>query len=102
METIKKEKPKPPFTIAIIDLIDAYHYADVFDEERYAWLGHQAYAEYVVYDIVMALSDRLFWALNPDAKTQEDWIEWESGYDVRIYDADSSCVYKAHEKLAEK
>lgn len=102
MEIIKKESVKQPFTIAIIDLIDAYHYADIFDGERYAWLGWQEYAKYVNYDAMVALADRLFWALNPEAKTQEDWIKWDAGYDVRVYDANFSCVYKAHEKLPER
>jgi|SRR3989344_6342776 len=93
------EKGKPPYKIAVIDLIDAYHYADVFDDERYAWFGWQKYAQYIDYDSVVALSDRIFRSFNPNAKTQADWTEWESGYDVRIYDVDSHCVYKAHEKL---
>jgi len=102
METIKRELAKSPFTIAIIDLIDAYHYADVFDQERYAWLGWQEYAKYIDYDMVIALADRLFWALNPTVKTQQEWIEWDAGYDVRVYDADLSCAYRAHEKLLQK
>ncbi|MGD0576732.1 MAG: hypothetical protein ABSA74_01520 [Candidatus Staskawiczbacteria bacterium] len=102
METIKKELATPPFVIAIIDLIDAYHYADVFDRERYAWLGWQKYAQYTDYDMVVKLADRLFWAFNPSAKTQPEWYEWDAGYDVRIYDKDMKCVYKAHEKLPEK
>ncbi len=90
---------KPPYRIAVIDLIDAYHYADFFEDSRYAWFGWQDYAQYTKYDIVLALADRLFWAFNPDAKTQADWTKWEAGYDVRIYDAESNCLYKAHTKL---
>src|SRR3989344_5045562 len=99
MKTEPKEQAKPPFKIAIIDMIDAYHYADVFEDERYVWLGYQGYAEYVDYDVIVALADRLFWALNPKAATQEDWTKWDAGYDVRIYDANSNCVYKANEIL---
>lgn len=99
METAKKELAVSPFVIAIIDLIDAYHYADVFDEERYAWLGVQAYAKYVDYDSVVKLSDRLFSALNPGKETQEKWYELDDGYDIRVYDKNMKCVYKAHEKL---
>ena len=80
-------------------MIDAYHYADFFEDSRYAWFGWQDYAQYTKYDIVLALADRLFWAFNPDAKTQADWTKWEAGYDVRIYDAESNCLYKAHTKL---
>jgi hypothetical protein len=99
METIKEEKPKPPFILAMIDLIDACHYADFFDAERYAWIGTQKFVEYPDYDKMVALADRLFWAFNPKAKTQQEWIEGDLGYDVRVYDADFLCVYKAHEKL---
>jgi hypothetical protein len=99
MKTEPKEQAKPPFKVAIIDLIDAYHYADFFDDERYAWVGYQGYASYVDYDKTVALADRLFWALNPTAATQEDWTEWEAGFDVHIYDTNNACVYKAHEKL---
>jgi len=99
METAKKEQAAPPFVIAIIDLIDAYHYADVFDEQRYAWLGVQEYAKYVDYDAVVQLSDRLFSALNPGKETQEEWCELDDGYDIRVYDKNMKCVYKAHEKL---
>jgi len=95
----KKIKGEAPYAIAIIDLNDAYHYADVFDEERYAWLGWQEYAKYINYEMVIALADRLFFALNPDAKTQRDWTELDAGYDIRIYDVNFKCIYKAHEKL---
>lgn len=92
-------KGKPPYKLAIIDLLDAYHYADVFDDERYAWFGWQEYAKYTDYDMLVALADRLFWAFNPNAKTQAEWYKWDAGHDVRIYDADNCCLYKAHEKL---
>ncbi len=88
---------KLPYTVAVIDLFDAYHYADVFDEERYAIIGKN-YSKLVA---CIELADRLFWALNPNVKTQADWIEWDAGHDVRVYDADSKCLYKAHEKLPE-
>ena len=80
----------------IIDLIDAYHYADCFDEERYAWVGWQDYSKYTVYDVITALADRLFWALNPTAKTQADWTEWEAGYDVRVYDDKNMIPTQCH------
>lgn len=93
----KKEikKIKPPFTVAIIDLLDAYHYADIFDDYRYAVVGKN----FIDFKVCMGLADRLFWALNPDAKNQEDWTEYDVGWDVRVYDNNYSCLYKAHEKL---
>lgn len=90
-----KENPKVPLTVAIIDLLDVDHYADVFDKERYAIVGNN----YVGIEKAIELADRLFAALNPEAKTQAEWVEWEAGHDVRIYDFDKNCVYKAHEKL---
>lgn len=102
MQTIEKEKAVPPYVIAIIDLFDCYHYADIVDKDRYAWIGWQDYAKYVDFDVVIGMADRLFWALNPSAKTQAEWYEWDAGFDVRIYDKNYACVYKAHEKLPEK
>lgn len=101
-EENKKEEFTPPYKIAIIDLFDCYHYADIVSQDRYSWLGWQDYANYVSYDGIVELSDRLFWALNPEASTQEEWYEWDAGYDVRVYDKNNNCVYKAHEKLPKK
>lgn len=102
MQTISKEQSVSPFKLVILDLFDAYHFADFFEEEwRYAWLTG-GYAPINSYDTIVALADRLFWALNPGAKTQQDWIEWDAGYDVRVYDANSLCVYKAHDKLPQR
>ena len=89
---------KIPLMIVLIDLMDAYYYADVFDEERYTAI-RQKYSDY---DIACGLTDRLFWALNPNDKTREKWVTRDAGWDVRIYDADYKCVYKAHEKLPAK
>lgn len=81
--------------------INAFHYADFFDDERYAWLGWQKYAKFTDYDKVVALADRVFKSLNYGKKTRSEWTEWEDGWDVRIYDSNHKCVYKAHEKLPE-
>ncbi len=86
---------EPLYTVAIIDLLDAYHYADIFDDERYAIVGNN----FASYAGSVELADRLFTALNPCKKNQSEWIEWDDGWDVRIYDKNSRCVYKAHEKL---
>lgn len=83
------------YSVAIIDLFDAYHYADVFDEERYAFIGRN----YSDLGKCIELADRLFKALNPKASTQEEWVEWEAGHDVHIYTDKFRCVYKAHTKL---
>ena len=101
MKTTPKEQAKPPFDIMVIDLIDAYHYADFFEEKRSVRIGCEGYI-FGDYDSSVSLADRLFWALNPDAKTQQEWYRYDMGYDVRIYDANHNCVYKAHEKLPEE
>lgn len=102
IQATKEDEEDTSFTIAIIDLIDAYHYADIVDEERYAWVGWRGAVVYPDYGKIVELADRLFWALNPDKKTQEEWCELDDGYDVRVYDKNMSCVYKAHEKLPVK
>ena len=96
MENSKNKKA--PYTVVILDLLDAYHFADVFDENRYKILSNN----FVSYEGCVKLADRLFWALNPEDKTQEDWCEMDDGWDVQVYNADFHCVYKAHEKLPEK
>ena len=51
-----------PFTVVVIDLLDAYHYADIFDDERYAIIGKN----FINYNGCVKLADRLFAALNPN------------------------------------
>ena len=99
MKTTPRAEAVPPFVIAIIDLLDCYHYADFVSEDRYSWIGWQPYAQYLDLDVVIGMSDRLFWALNPKATTQQEWYKWDAGFDVRIYDKNHQCVYKAHERL---
>ncbi|MFA5128015.1 MAG: hypothetical protein WC457_03385 [Patescibacteria group bacterium] len=89
------EQMKSPFTIYVIDLLDAYHYADIFEDERYALIGDN----YTDIQDAVTLADRLFSALNYNKKTLAEWTEFDDGHDVRIYDVDNHCVYKAHEKL---
>ena len=99
MQTVSKEQAVAPFKLAIIDLLDANHYADFFEDKwRYAWLTG-GFAPNIEYDIITNLADRIFWALNPEATTQEEWYKDDAGYDVRVYDKNNHCVYKAHEIL---
>ena len=101
MET-KPENSTPPFKLLILDLFDAFHYADVVEGDwRYAWLTGGPWPMTRL-EGVIGYADRLFWARKPNAKTQYQWCELDAGYDVRIYDAENRCVYKAHEKLPEK
>lgn len=91
----KSQQGKAPYTVVIIDLLDAYVHADVFDNDRYAFVGKN----YTDLGYCIALADRLFSALNPKATTQPEWSEQDAGHDVRIYDADFECLYKGHEKF---
>jgi|GEM_PF-3000120 len=91
----QNEVSKAPFTIVVMDLLDANHYADVFDDWRYKVIGEN-FTHFVG---CTEIADRLFWALNPKAKTQADWCESESGYDVHVYGSEASRLYRAHTKL---
>jgi len=91
------ELSKGLYSVVIIDLLDAYPYADVFDENRYAIVGRN----YSSLALAQGLADRLFEALNPNADSLTKWEEIE-GHDVRIYDGNMKCVYKAHQKLQAK
>lgn len=93
----KAVEGEPLYIVAIIDLLDAYHYADIFDDERYAVVGRN----FAYYAGCVKLADRLFRALNPGKETKAAWTEWEDGWDVRVYDGTHLCVYKAHSKLAD-
>src|SRR3989344_3265283 len=88
----------PPFAVVVIDLMDAYFFADVFDEDRYKIIAN----DYTDLDIVIPLADRLFWALNPNDKTQEEWVRRDAGFDVHVYDSKMRTVYKAHQKTPEQ
>ena len=84
------------YAIVVIDLLDANPFADVFeDETRYAVIGRN----FTSLAQSIALANRLFFALNPKAETQTNWAELE-GHDVRIYDREMNCLYKAHQKLS--
>lgn len=84
-----------PYGVVIIDLTDAYHYADVYDEERYKLLGKN----WASLEGAQSLADRLFFALNPKDATQEDWCQYDGGWDVWVANCHGHCVYKAHTKL---
>lgn len=81
--------------VVVLDLFDAYHYADVFDDWRYKVITDN----FSNFDKAKELADRLFWALNPEAKTQPEWYKWDAGFDVHVYDAKGKMLYRAHEKL---
>lgn len=97
LRRMKNEKATP-YKLAIIDLFDAYHYADAFEDWRYAWLtgGH---APITIIDKAKGLADRLFKALNPTATTQPEWYEWDAGYDVWVFGNNDEVIYKAHTLL---
>jgi len=89
-------KHKVPYSVVTIDVMDAYPLADVFEEgRRYATICR----DFASLERAIKLADRLFIALNSDVASFDEWIESDSGFDVRIYDKEFRCVYKAHTKL---
>jgi len=100
MHTIPKEQAKPPFRIVILDLLDAMHYADVFDDVRYGYVPN-INNDFTNLDRCITITDQIFAALNPKPKTQEEWYRYDEGWDVRVYDSEHACVYAGHQKLPE-
>lgn len=85
-----------PLSVITIDVYDAYALADVFDEERrYAVIAR----DFASLEKSIEMADRLFAALNPNVKTLDEWVESDSGFDVRVYDKAYHCMYKAHTTL---
>lgn len=93
-KTTEDNKYTAPYAVIVIDIEGSTTYADIYDDEKYAIIGRN----YVYEDRCSALADRLFNALNFDVKDLEDFKN-RGGYDVRVYDSSSICVYKAFEKL---
>ena len=86
------------YGVLIIDLSDAYHYADMYEPERFKLLAKN----FGSLEGASALADRLFKALNPKDKTQVQWSEFDGGWDVWVANRSGNCVYKAHTKLPEE
>jgi hypothetical protein len=87
---------KAPFVILIIDAFDAYYYADIMENGR-----HQKFAKVDTYELAVTLADANFIIKNFMWDDFKEMIYLDAGYDVRVYDANHSCVYAAHEKFKE-
>ncbi|OGD98002.1 hypothetical protein A3A49_02100 [Candidatus Curtissbacteria bacterium RIFCSPLOWO2_01_FULL_38_11b] len=90
---------KPPYTIVIIDVWDAWLEAFLFDAERYQIIKNRG--DFPDLDKAIILADALFIVKNYLFESFEQMTE-EGGFDVRIYDTKSSCVYVAHETFKKK
>ena len=88
---------KKRYYIAIIDTTDAYYYADVFDENRYEIFGIEDELK-----VAKVLADAYFRIKNYMWKSLKEMNKLAGGYDVRIYDENHNCLYKAHEIYKDK
>src|SRR3989344_1709311 len=85
---------KPPYTVVLLDAMDAYYYADVMDKM-------EEVAKEEDLGKAIALADALFVTKNHGWESLKAMNELDAGYDVRVYDSTSSCVYAAHTKYIE-
>jgi hypothetical protein len=85
---------KPPFTVILLDAMDAYYYADVMDKM-------EEVAKEEDLDKAIALADALFVEKNKGWESLQTMNDVDGGYDVRVYDSEFSCVYAAHTKYIE-
>ncbi len=85
---------KPPFSIVVLDAMDAYYYADVMDKMELAGKEEDL-------GKAIAIADALFVMKNHGWESLQAMNEVDGGYDVRVYDSTLSCVYAAHIKYIE-
>lgn len=84
----------PPFSVYVIDMMDAFYYADLFEEtSRFEFID-----KLKEYKRAVTLSDALFVVKNYKWDSLYDMNDTDGGYDVRVYDSESKCVYAAHAK----
>lgn len=92
----KSETYEPPFTVVLCDALDAYYYADIFEDKMYPVI------EIKNFNKAKAYADALFVIKNYSWDSLEDMNELDSGYDVRVFDKKLSCVYAAHESFKDR
>ena len=85
---------KPPFIIVLMDMMDAYYYADVVDKMEE--VGKEE-------DLgkAIAIADALFVLKNKGWESLQAMNDVDGGYDVRVFDSTMSCVYAAHTRYIE-
>ncbi len=82
------------YTIIVWDMLDCYYYADfggkpeIFDREDNL-------------DKAKAIADALFVVKNYKWESLSEMNDCDGGYDVRVYDQNQTCVYRAHESFKE-
>lgn len=83
--------------VVLIDAQDAYYYSDVFDEEKM-----QPFDKFDNLQKARIIADALFILKNYKWKSLKAMNELDGGWDIRIYDANLSCVYAAHQTFNKK
>ncbi|MBI5401065.1 MAG: HD domain-containing protein [Candidatus Yonathbacteria bacterium] len=90
-----KSTYKPPFTVVLLDAMDAYYYADVMEKM-------EEVARVETYEKAVAIADALFVVKNHGWESLQAMNGVDGGYDVRVYDSTMACVYAAHTKYINK
>lgn len=85
----------PPFSVVLLDAMDAYYYADVMDKM-------EEVTKVETYEKAVAIADALFVVKNQGWESLQAMNDIDGGYDVRVYDSTMSCVYAAHTKYINK
>ena len=88
-------KPNPPFRVILMDAIDAYYYADLYDDlkgEPRMFLFDTVENE----KVAKQLADALFVVKNYKWESLEPMNELDSGWDVQVRDANSKVVHRGH------
>lgn len=81
-----------PFLVVLIDTLDSYYYADVFEEDKM-----QPFDKFNDLKKAQTVADALFILKNYKWVSLNEMNESDGGWDVRIYDSNLSCVYAAHQ-----
>ncbi|MDO8569238.1 MAG: hypothetical protein Q7R89_00390 [bacterium] len=84
-----------PFSVVLLDAMDAYYYADVMDKM-------EEVTKVETYEKAVAIADALFVVKNHGWESLQAMNDVDGGYDVRVYDSTMSCVYAAHAKYIDK
>ena len=96
---INKDKAtyEAPFLIRIMDAFDCNFYADIFDGGE-----SEDFAKADNFELAKTIADALFITKNFMFENLASMNEMDAGFDIRVYDANHSCVYAAHEKFKKK
>lgn len=97
MARVNRDKStyKSPFTVVLLDATDAFYYADIMEKM-------EPVDKFNELEKAIVVADSLFVIKNYKWESLQAMNEVDGGYDVRIYDANLSCIYAAHEKYKDK